>query len=458
MLYKRGFHGFQLVLILGALVFAPWFAHNRMAVANTPVVVPEKELIVSGVELFSLISNLDSEFIYPGIVNSQTQAPDVFIVSIDHLVNIYTFFTKQSPPDQLPLSMLTQIYEGWKPLYIPINENKPEDQLLLSGGIVDDDLAGIICNKISSTGFDPDQHKPGEGFVAFFKGVIPSHYPTEKIVIDRIENKIELWPVMQLESSLNIPAYQWRIWHVVGDKKYLIADWPVVVGKTSTRTRVADLPMDMLEHYPPWTDPETKKHVPPGPGNPLGLWKLKSTHTKRLWYYHGTNNPRVLKNVYRAYSHGCIRNDNDNIRKLGLLLLSHNAGMEQEPNLVDGRMDIPDLPKFRKIPLIKPVLAKNVYDTIEIEVKNPAEESVIAFYPNVYSIKYEDDFYRLTNMEHLKADLAIIGYPIEKIDSERIEEIKKILRYSRKPMLILIKEIIKEEEPVKAAIDQAPQG
>ncbi|HMT12264.1 MAG TPA: L,D-transpeptidase, partial [Ignavibacteria bacterium] len=35
-----------------------------------------------------------------------------------------------------------------------------------------------------------------------------------------------------------------------------------------------------------------------------------------LRYFHGTNKNGLLKNEYRALSHGCVRNDNTNIDKM----------------------------------------------------------------------------------------------------------------------------------------------
>ena len=40
---------------------------------------------------------------------------------------------------------------------------------------------------------DPAELEPGEGYVAFLKDVVPAHYPSERILVNWRENRIEAW-------------------------------------------------------------------------------------------------------------------------------------------------------------------------------------------------------------------------------------------------------------------------
>jgi len=362
----------------------------------------------------------------------------------------------------MPLYHLTSVFEGWTPVYIPINDNKIEDQILYSTGIIDLDLLHKVRDEIYGTGIDLSKKAPGDGYVILMKNIIPQNYPTDRIYINWRENRITLWPIMKLQTELNIPTYRWRIFHLVKDQRYLIADWPVIVGKRSTRTRVAALPMNQLEHYPPWTDPETGDHSPPGPRNPLGIWKLKSTHTRRLWYYHGTNRPRLLKRKYRALSHGCIRNDNNNIARLAKLLLSHDAGDEVHSGYVAGRLDIVPQRKFRKIPLVIPVDASNFYDTIEVSRKEPVSKSILTFYPDVYRGRVDAKYlgYRLSTLEHLYQELHNIGVPSNILNPITVQEALYSARKIKYDSIsVEVKKLLKEgalkDEVVIFSIEEA---
>ena len=432
----------RLTVVILAVLVTPWFGNEPVAVANDPPAISGEKAILSGIELYTLIAGQDFSFVLSQTEQAEHHKPGVHVVDVDRLVELYEFFTKHLPPDEVPLSHLTACFRGWVPVYLPAGPYKLEDQLLLSTGIIDRDLLQTVGEALVEAGYDPVARPAERGYVALVKNLIPRHYPTDRIVLAWRENRIALWPVMKLASELNIPAYRWRLFHVVDGRRYMIADWPVVVGKNSTRTRVAQLPMDQVEHYPPWTDPETREHVRPGPGNPLGLWKLRSTHTRRLWYYHGTNRPRLLKRTYRAFSHGCIRNDNDNIRRLGWLLLSHNAGLEMEPGLVAGRTDIFPQRKYRVVPLVEPVMAENRYDTIEVARKDPMVESVVTFYPNVYGIGAQGNLYRLTTQEHLMAELKAIGVPSGRIDPKSLHRTIQSVRSVRRPAHVEVNRLI----------------
>lgn len=449
----RGFGKIYLPILV--IIFSLPMAIDEPAGANFNLAALGESSLIKGLEAFSLFADEDLDFLHPDLAAAKLNNSSVHLVSVEKLVKLYSFFTKHLPADEVPLYYLTSAFKGWTPVYLPPGEHDLGDQILISVGIIDTDLANRVQDAILNAGYNSENMKTKGGYVAFVKGMIPAHYPSDRIVINWREGNITQWPVMVLESELNIPAYRWRLWHIVKGERHLLADWPVVVGKTSTRTRVAFLPMDQLERYPPWTDPETKKYVAPGPRNPLGVWKLKSTHTRRLWYYHGTNKPHLLKRSYRAFSHGCIRNDNDNIRRLSWLLLTHNAGTEIRPGMVTGRVDIFQVRRWRKIKLIRPVMARNVYDTIEVQAAKSASDSIVTIYPNVYSIKLQNDFYRPTTVKHLQQELAGLGIPSEQLDDHKVRSMIWASRYIRRPKNLLVKTFMLTTEAYLSTDDKA---
>ena len=118
--------------------------------------------------------------------------------------------------------------------------------------------------------------------------------------------------------ELNIPAFESHIYQIYEGDTILIDTWPNVLGKPSTRTYTGHYEAFRLRNWPSWKDPDAPDSVratPPGPGNPLGLFVVHYDENS-LRYFHGTNKNYLLKNEYRALSHGCVRNLNENIAKM----------------------------------------------------------------------------------------------------------------------------------------------
>lgn len=118
---------------------------------------------------------------------------------------------------------------------------------------------------------------------------------------------------------LNIPEFQSRIYQLYEGKEIYIDTWPNVVGTIKDKTYTGNFQAYKIRNWPFYKDPDPLKAslppVKPGPGNPLGLFVVHYDENS-LRYFHGTNNPKVLNNQLRNLSHGCIRNDNDNIAKM----------------------------------------------------------------------------------------------------------------------------------------------
>lgn len=132
---------------------------------------------------------------------------------------------------------------------------------------------------------------------------IPAHY---------------LDPAPTMLWELNIPEFTSRIYQIYNNDTILITVWPNVVGAPGTKTYTGFYNIFKLRNWPTWKDPDSdplEPGTPPGPGNPLGLFAAHYDENS-LRYFHGTNKNYLLKNEYRALSHGCVRNDNGNIDKM----------------------------------------------------------------------------------------------------------------------------------------------
>lgn len=123
--------------------------------------------------------------------------------------------------------------------------------------------------------------------------------------------------------ELNIPEFKSRIYQIFNNDTILIDTWPNVLGKPSTKTYTGHYAAFRIRNWPSWKDPEagdSTRPTPPGPNNPLGLFVVHYDENS-LRYFHGTNKNYLLKNEYRALSHGCVRNDNGNIAKMKQFVL-----------------------------------------------------------------------------------------------------------------------------------------
>lgn len=119
--------------------------------------------------------------------------------------------------------------------------------------------------------------------------------------------------------ELNIPEFKSRIFQLYQEDTILIDVWNNVVGTIKDKTYTGNFEAYKIRNWPSWKDPEPGKEnlppVPPGPNNPLGLFVVHYDENS-LRYFHGTNKPHLLNNKMRNLSHGCVRNENENIQKM----------------------------------------------------------------------------------------------------------------------------------------------
>jgi len=119
--------------------------------------------------------------------------------------------------------------------------------------------------------------------------------------------------------ELNIPEFNSRIYQLHKGQEIYIDTWPNVIGTIKDKTYTGNFQAYRIRNWPWYKDPDPSKAslppVKPGPGNPLGLFVVHYDENS-LRYFHGTNKPHLLNNKMRNLSHGCVRNDNDNISRM----------------------------------------------------------------------------------------------------------------------------------------------
>jgi len=99
-----------------------------------------------------------------------------------------------------------------------------------------------------------------------------------------------------------------KLYYVLGNGRAM--RYPVAIGKRDEIWSGKQV-ITQKRKYPSWTHPETKRHVPGGPGNPLGDRALYLGWT--LWRIHGTPS---TGSIGRAVSNGCIRMYNRDVTDL----------------------------------------------------------------------------------------------------------------------------------------------
>lgn len=149
----------------------------------------------------------------------------------------------------------------------------------------------------------------------------------KKILVNDTLGIIEFDAVMQvpkyyLDPSpnilwvLNIPELKTHFYQIYNGDTILIDSWDCSPGDPKTKTYTGRFSAWKIRNWPSWKDPDSDSPpVPPGLKNPLGLFTIHfDMHSTRQ--FHGTNidNPQI--GSYGCVSHGCIRNNSENITKL----------------------------------------------------------------------------------------------------------------------------------------------
>jgi hypothetical protein len=138
--------------------------------------------------------------------------------------------------------------------------------------------------------------------------------------------------------ELNIPEFKSRLYQLYKKDTIYIDTWNNVVGKAATKTYTGHFEAFRLRNWPSWKDPEKPQSTatPPGPNNPLGLFVVHYDENS-LRYFHGTNKNYLLNSQNRSLSHGCVRNDNDNIKKMKEFILNRVIKSEDLSWWIDSK-------------------------------------------------------------------------------------------------------------------------
>lgn len=164
--------------------------------------------------------------------------------------------------------------------------------------------------------------------------------------------------------ELNIPQFESHIYQLTPQDTTFIATWPNVVGRITDKTYAGNFQAFRIRNWPSWKDPDPSKAdlpaTPPGPGNPLGLFVVHYDENS-LRYFHGTNKPGVLKKKLRYESHGCVRNDNDNIQLMKEFVLKRIVKSKDLTGWVKSKKSMTyDFDEIDKFPV------KIIYKTFDI--------------------------------------------------------------------------------------------
>ncbi len=183
--------------------------------------------------------------------------------------------------------------------------------------------------------------------------------------------------------ELNIPEFQSRIYQLYDNKQIYIDTWPNVVGTIKDKTYTGNFQAYKIRNWPFYKDPDPSKAslppVKPGPGNPLGLFVVHYDENS-LRYFHGTNNPKVLSNKLRNLSHGCIRNDNDNIDKMKRFIVKRVVKSKDLTGWIGSKKSmIYEFEETDKFPV------RIVYKTFEVD--NDIRGKYIMLFKDVYNYK-----------------------------------------------------------------------
>lgn len=291
-----------------------------------------------------------------------------------------------------------------------------------------------IINQILATrdieAIDRDENNQGtDGVFYRFKYQIPTNFLVDTAKI--------LW-------ELNIPEFRSRIFQLYEGDTILIDVWNNVVGTIKDKTYTGNFEAYKIRNWPSWKDPEPGKEnlppVPPGPNNPLGLFVVHYDENS-LRYFHGTNKPHLLNNKMRNLSHGCVRNENDNIQKMKEFIIKKIVKSKDLSYWLESKKTMEYvLEKSERFPV------RIIYKTYKVD--NDEKGTYIELYRDIYdyansnpSIKYNDtSLIFTTSKEALRTELKvnvpdlsdeIIGYLTEYI----LKKCKEYERYYIKDLI-----------------------
>lgn len=370
------------------------------------------------------------------------QHPDAVQASVDELIGGYGI--------------------DWTPAYFRSGRMSVDEEVVVATGILSESARSQIADRLHGAGVDTLDTSQALGWVVLFRDLVPEYLRSREVMVRLTDGETIGWPHLPVEGDLNIPSFTWRLTLKNGADNPVIAEWPVVVGKTTTRTprTSGTVYCTIIHHYPSWTDPETGKYVSPGAWNPLGIWKLMPTEPKKvIWYYHGTNQPKLLNREYRAFSHGCIRNRNENIAALALFMLTRNAGEKLATGQLSGKLHFYGEKKNRQIALFDSVPATNRYHCLEVRKDAITGEPTLFAYPDVYWLRTDDGVtHRTVSEDFLAEQLKAVGIDPAGVDPSRISTLMTQLRATKSAAKYSLTQLTWMLEPSAAPAPALAEG
>jgi L,D-transpeptidase-like protein len=181
----------------------------------------------------------------------------------------------------------------------------------------------------------------------------------------------------QILWVLNLPEFKTRFYQVYNGDTILIDAWDCSVGDPKTQTHPGHFRALKIRNWPIWKDPDTDSPpVNPGVKNPLGLFTIHYDE-RSTRQFHGTNIDNPQLNSYGAVSHGCIRNNNDNIEKLKAYVIKKVVKSENLSSWLNSSKTMAY--QFKKEDSLNFTI---IYKTFEVD--NDENGNYIIFFKDVY--------------------------------------------------------------------------
>jgi lipoprotein-anchoring transpeptidase ErfK/SrfK len=227
--------------------------------------------------------------------------------------------------------------------------------------------------------------------------------------------------------ELNIPEFKSRLYQLFKQDTVYLDTWNNVVGANGTKTYTGHFEAYRIRNWPSWKDPDKgKEHLaptPPGPKNPLGLFVVHYDENS-LRYFHGTNKNDLVYSKMRNLSHGCVRNDNDNIAKMKEFIIKRVVKSQDLSAWLGSKKSlIYNFEEQDKFPV------RIIYKTFDIN----ADE-------NGHYIEFFKDVYNYSNPKSINTklndpSLIVLSTP-ENIKAEFVREYNKGLNEQQLDMVI----------------------
>jgi len=219
--------------------------------------------------------------------------------------------------------------------------------------------------------------------------------------------------------ELNIPEFRSHLFQLYKQDTIYLDTWNNVIGTTKDKTYTGHFEAFRIRNWPSWKDPEKGKEdlpaTPPGPKNPLGLFCVHYDEAS-LRYFHGTNKEYLLDDKNRSLSHGCVRNYNDNIRKMKEFIIKRVIKSRDLSSWLNSKKSMQfDFDKQDRFPV------RIIYKTYNIFKEENG--NYVELYKDIYGYKkYDGDKFNDRSLVFLTSKENLIKEYKEKIGGNISED------------------------------------